>query len=351
MRLLARLVLLERRTSGGGGARRRAGDVLQNPGAAQHRRRAVGIGGHHQDRALAQQAEAIRIGQSHPAELVAAHVRDAVVHGPGARSGRCSWRSADPARCGPRAACCRGTAPSPRGRRRADPVSKSGNRTGSGSIVSILRTCSHWNAKLVASVRSADRPACAAPALEHRAARAAFRCSATPAVPRPDPAPQEERQPRGQLQIAQAIDRARARCPRRGLGAIQELGAGQHRTSGRFQSRPRNPRPAAPWHRSASAAPDPPPWPGRRKACDAGFAESAARRAPPGRRCRMADEDPPAAFGLAHAGDVEGTGDIEARNASASVPFPEVPPWAAAGSRTRRRSAPRRPRPAGGGRP
>ncbi len=47
--------------------------------AAQHRRGAVGIRRHHQDRALAQQAVAPGIGQGHAPELVAAHVRDAVV--------------------------------------------------------------------------------------------------------------------------------------------------------------------------------------------------------------------------------------------------------------------------------
>ncbi len=40
-----------------------------------------GIGGHGEDAALAQQAAAIRIGQSHAAELRAVDVRDAVVLG------------------------------------------------------------------------------------------------------------------------------------------------------------------------------------------------------------------------------------------------------------------------------
>ena len=59
--------------------RRRAEDVLENPRAAQHRRRAVGVRRGQQHAALAEQPPAIRIGQRHAAELLAAHVRNAVV--------------------------------------------------------------------------------------------------------------------------------------------------------------------------------------------------------------------------------------------------------------------------------
>ena len=73
------LFSLNASTSGGGARRRRADDVLEDPRAAQHRRRAIGVRRRHQDAALAEQAPAIRIGQRHAAELIAAHVRNAVV--------------------------------------------------------------------------------------------------------------------------------------------------------------------------------------------------------------------------------------------------------------------------------
>ena len=75
------LFSLKAATFGGGGA----GGVpvmfsrIQAPRSTGEVR--FGIRRHHQHRALAQQPEAVRIGQRHAAELVAAHVRDAVVRG------------------------------------------------------------------------------------------------------------------------------------------------------------------------------------------------------------------------------------------------------------------------------
>ena len=63
-----------RRRSG----RRRAEDAFHDPGAAQHRGGAVRVRGEHQNRALAQQAEAVRILQRHLVEAVAADVLHAV---------------------------------------------------------------------------------------------------------------------------------------------------------------------------------------------------------------------------------------------------------------------------------
>ncbi len=73
-----RLVLLQRGDFGGRRGRRRAHEVLENERAAQHRRRAVRVRGRHQDRALAEQAEAGRILQLHALERVALDLGDAV---------------------------------------------------------------------------------------------------------------------------------------------------------------------------------------------------------------------------------------------------------------------------------
>ena len=78
-RLAALAVFLERRHVRRRRRRRRAEDVLQNPLAAQHRRRAVGIRRDGQDAALAEQAAAVLVGERHAAELAAVDVRDAVV--------------------------------------------------------------------------------------------------------------------------------------------------------------------------------------------------------------------------------------------------------------------------------
>ncbi len=58
--------------------RRRAEDAIENPGAAQHRRRAIRVGGQHQDRPLTQQTVALRVGQCDLAELTTLHALDAV---------------------------------------------------------------------------------------------------------------------------------------------------------------------------------------------------------------------------------------------------------------------------------
>ena len=68
-------------TSGGGAAGGVPSIRLENPCAAQHGSRAIGIGRHHQDAAFAQKAEAIGIGKSHTTETVATNVRNAVVQG------------------------------------------------------------------------------------------------------------------------------------------------------------------------------------------------------------------------------------------------------------------------------
>ena len=71
----------ERGHVGRGHRRRRTEHVLEHPLAAQHRRRGVGVGGDHQNRALAQQPTAGVVGQPHLPELAAEHAGDVVVPG------------------------------------------------------------------------------------------------------------------------------------------------------------------------------------------------------------------------------------------------------------------------------
>ena len=60
----ASVLRLERRHVGERRRRRRAEQVLENPLAAQHRRRAIGVRGHHQDRALAEQPAPRIVGRA-----------------------------------------------------------------------------------------------------------------------------------------------------------------------------------------------------------------------------------------------------------------------------------------------
>ena len=83
--------------------RRRPQNVFENPLAAENRRRSVRIRGDRQHAALAEQAAAILVGQRHAPELAAVDIRECRSAAPAARSRTCSSRSADRARCGPRA--------------------------------------------------------------------------------------------------------------------------------------------------------------------------------------------------------------------------------------------------------
>ena len=84
--------------------RRGAQQVLQNPFAALHHGRPVGIRGHRQNAALPQQPAAVRIGQRHTAELRSVNIRVCRSAPPAAGSGRCNSHPAVPSRDGLRAA-------------------------------------------------------------------------------------------------------------------------------------------------------------------------------------------------------------------------------------------------------
>ncbi len=79
--LAALAAFLQRRHVGRRRRRRRAEDRLEQPLAAQHRRRAVGIRRHGQQAALAEQSAAPAVGQRHAPEAVAVDVRNPVVPG------------------------------------------------------------------------------------------------------------------------------------------------------------------------------------------------------------------------------------------------------------------------------
>ena len=71
---------LERGNAGNGRRRRRAQQVLENPLAANDRRRSIGIRRHGQDAAVPEQSSAMAVGrQDDAAEAIALHVGDAVV--------------------------------------------------------------------------------------------------------------------------------------------------------------------------------------------------------------------------------------------------------------------------------
>ena len=79
VRLAVVLVFLERRHVGRRRQRRRAEQVVQDPFAAHHRRGSIGVRGDHEDAALPEQTLPRFVGHGHAAKLAAVHVRDPVV--------------------------------------------------------------------------------------------------------------------------------------------------------------------------------------------------------------------------------------------------------------------------------
>ena len=191
--------------------RRRAEEVLEDPLAAHDRRGAVRIRRHRQDAALPEQPpRAAVVAQASRAGRAALDVRDAVVarepfvdEGVVGRAGR--------ARCDPRARCSRRRARS-RGGTPAAGCRRSRESSAAPARRGRFRRNSHCPAKSSTSAsKRAGRPSSGAPA-----------CRAPPASPQlpshrdveqlvvRDAAPQEEREPRGELEVADAVGRARA---------------------------------------------------------------------------------------------------------------------------------------------
>ncbi len=110
-------VVLERRHVRRRRRRRRAEDVLEDPLAADHRRRAGRVRGDRQDAPLAEQAAPHAVvAELDAPELAAVDVRDAVVLGQPLVQVRVVRLRAGRARCDPRAGRSRTGAPSPGGR-------------------------------------------------------------------------------------------------------------------------------------------------------------------------------------------------------------------------------------------
>ncbi len=61
--------------------RRRADQVFEDPLATHDRRRAVGVRSHHENTAFSEKPLSSIVGERHPPELTAVHIRDAVVSG------------------------------------------------------------------------------------------------------------------------------------------------------------------------------------------------------------------------------------------------------------------------------
>ncbi len=221
---------------------RRAGDVVEDPRAAQHRRRAVRIGRDHQHAGLAEQAVAHRIGQLHAAEVRTLHVAHAVVHGqPLVEVGVVAVHQIEHAAVA-RGTRCRRTGGSPRGspragrRRGRDWLAAYGKMLGSGSMSASLPMPSHWKAKSRASdcergSASIRRTCCASTGVvTELAARRHLEQLVVRQV-----APQEERQTRRELQVVEPV---RHRRGSRAGGA----GSARYRKSGLARMRVIAPR-------------------------------------------------------------------------------------------------------------
>ena len=223
--------VLQRRHVGRRRRRRRAEDVLENPLAAQDRRRAVGVRGHRQDAAVAEQAAAhAGLARARRGGTGCRRRWGCRSAWPAARSRTCSWRAAGRARCGPRGRCSAKNSSVSRRNAWRRLSSKSGNCRASGLTAARLRRYSHWPAKLVTSAsarRSASMRRTCRSSTSGCDSRARDRHVQQLVVG--NAAPQEERQARGQLHVADAIRRLRRRARRVALDAEQELGAREHR--------------------------------------------------------------------------------------------------------------------------
>ncbi len=177
------------------------------------------------------------------AEAAAVDVRNAVVlREPLVEEGVVGL-AAGRARCGPRAA--RSSKSSSVSRRNACRrlSSKSGKSRPSGVIdVEIAQVQPLPGEVASRATARADRRASAAPAARaRRAGCSSPRSASVEQFVVGNAAPQEERQPRGQLEVADAIGRARRDARRILLDAEQELAADQHRAQRRLDARRRSP--------------------------------------------------------------------------------------------------------------
>ncbi len=225
-----RALRLQRRNVRRRRRRRRRQQVVQHPFAAQHRRRPCRVRRERQDAALPQQAAARAAFRERDApEIAALHVRNAVVQGePLVDEGVVGGQQLEHA-----AVLAQDAVEEELGlamKRAAQRLVEIGEQ----QLVRLLRldvaqdtatARRSWSP----SIRSADRRASAAPVA--RAPPGLFNCPAAAAFEQlvvRNAAPEKERQARGQLQIADAIRRARRGVGRFVLDAKQELRTHEH---------------------------------------------------------------------------------------------------------------------------
>ena len=206
-------VFLERRHIGRRLRRRRAEQIVEHPLAAHDRRRPGRERRHGQDAGVAEQPAAVLVGHRHAAESVPDDVGNPVVpREPAIDEGVVGREQIDD-----RAVLAHDAHEEQLRlalhRLQQVPVAVREVRSGSGCQSRRLRRCSHCDAKFFASASAAAsasirRTCCSSTAgsLSFPRRQADQRVVGTAA-------PQEERQPRRQLQIADAVDSSRALTP------------------------------------------------------------------------------------------------------------------------------------------
>ena len=214
-------------TPGGGRGTGAPNKCLHDKRATLNRRGSVARGGDGENAALAENPPARRVlRQRDAAHVAAVDTRNAVVPREPLVHDTCSSNRADRRRCGPRARHCRTASAFPA---RGPSRRLSSNSGSAGCEPCSSRRRSHCPAKFVHQLHSSAGPrACAVPA-----ARGPWAGSTVPLAARSqqcvvrDAAPEEERQTRGQLDVADAIDCTVRELRVLRLDAIEELRIGQ----------------------------------------------------------------------------------------------------------------------------
>ena len=228
-RRIAPVVLLQRRHVGRRRRGRRPQQRLQHPLAAQHHRRPVGVGGHGQQARVAQQPVPAVVLPAVAAEPAAVDVRDAVVAGELLVQERVVRPQQLRDRTVPAHLTLEEQLRLPH-HRAAQRVVEAGEQR----AVRVLRMDVADLQPLTGEVVREPRGAAVRQQAPHLpgeglgVAQAARLRQVEQLVVR-DALPQEERQPRGQLQVAQRVDAARPRAGRGPLDAQQEA---RHREQG-----------------------------------------------------------------------------------------------------------------------
>ena len=223
--------------------------------------------------------------------------------------------SADRARCGPRAAMLAKNSSVSRRNAVAQRVVEVREDARDRVTASRLRRYSHWPANCRRALRSADRPASAAPAARARRGRQLAALGARRAALVRNAAPEEERQPRRELEVADAIRRAGAASGGSCSTRNRNSGLTSIRLSATLDAASNPPSTPCPAYRTRAARHSASVT-GRRYARRARRREDRLRAAARRRRARLgarpAREDALAARGVAGPRRVERTADFDA---------------------------------------